>query len=92
MSKEIKKKKFSLKIRKALCRELIRQIEACHKVHSMTYDDIFEVLSELSISYISSISDDQKSISHATAYFASKLIIDSGTLVMTMVPFDAVAH
>jgi len=92
MTKKLRKKKFTTKIQAEICKEIVRLIASHSDKIKMNSEDIFIILTELSVSFIKSISIDESEFEENTALICAGIISMAKTVANFEEPHDGVVH
>jgi len=92
MTKKPRKKKFNTKVQAEICKEIVMLIASHSDKIKMNSEDIFIILTELSVSFIKSISIDKSEFKENTALICASIISMAQTVDNFEEPHDGVVH
>ena len=92
MKKNPRKKKFTAKVQAEICKEIVMLLGLRSESIKMTTEDIFIILTELSVSFVRSISNDEVEFKENTALICANIIAMSRTVGDLRKPHDGVVH
>jgi hypothetical protein len=92
MTKKLRKKKFTAKIRAEICKEIVMLIASHSGKIKLNSEDIVIILTELSVSFIKSVSTDESEFTENIALICTGIISMAQTVANFEEPHDGVVH